>query len=106
MSDYLIIEARDPFDSADVANAQALAAGLADNGSNVTMYLVQNGVIPARAGSSAAGDLTALAGKVEILADDFSLRERGITQLADGIGESDIDNLVDLLADGRKVMWH
>jgi sulfur transfer complex TusBCD TusB component (DsrH family) len=106
LSNYLIIEARDPFDSADVANAHALAAGLVDEGSTVTMYLVQNGVMPARAGSSAAGDLTSLAGKVAVLADDFSLRERGITQLADGVSESNVDALVDMLADGRKVIWH
>ena len=106
MSEYLIIEARDPFDSADVANAHALAAGLADEGSSVTMYLVQNGVMPARAGSTAGGDLTALSGKVEVLADDFSLRERGINRLADGVSISNVDDLVDMLADGRKVIWH
>ena len=106
MSSYLIIEARDPFDSADVANAHALASGLADGGSDVTMFLVQNGVMPARAGSSAAADLTALSGKVQVLADDFSLRERGITSLADGVTQSDVDALVDMLADGRKVIWH
>ena len=83
--------------------AAYLAAGLADDGSNVTMYLVQNGVMPARAGSTAAADLTALAGKVDVLADDFSLRERGISNLADGVSESNVDALVDMLADGRKV---
>ena len=106
MSDYLIIEARDPYDSADVANAHALAAGLADQGSNVTMYLVQNGVFPAREGSTAAADLTALSGKIDVLADDFSLRERGITQLAEGVTQSSVDSLVDMRADGRKVIWH
>lgn len=106
MGSYLIIEARDPWDSADVAGTQSFAADLADNGSDVTVYLVQNGVMPARAGSSAAADLTALAQKATVLADDFSLRERGISDLAAGVTQSTVDDLVDMLVDGRKVIWH
>jgi hypothetical protein len=46
---------------------------------------------------------------IELLADDFSLRERGIvaSELAEGIQEANIEMLVDLLAqDTTKAIWH
>lgn len=109
MASYLLIEARDPFDSADSEQLYALAEGLADNGDEVTVYLVQNGVLPTRAASTKAEAIASLTGKATVLADDFSLRERGIqsSELVDGVTPSDVDHLVDLMADnGRKVIWH
>jgi sulfur transfer complex TusBCD TusB component (DsrH family) len=109
MAKYLVIESRDPFDSADVQNLYELAGGLADQADELSVYLVQNGVLPTRRESAAAGQVSALARKATVLADDFSLRERGISQddLVDGIGVGTVDTLVDLLAeDGRKVLWH
>jgi len=73
------------------------------------VFLVQNGVLPARAGSAAAPTVRELASSVTVLADDFSLRERGIgaDELADGVNPASIDVLVDLVVeDGRKVIWH
>ena len=84
---YLLIETRDPFDSSDVQRSYDLAGGLADEKNDVTVFLVQNGVLPARRGSlSELLTNTARAG-VEVLADDFSLRERGIAanRLAEGV---------------------
>ena len=45
---------------------------------------------------------------VEILADDFSLKERGITadRMVPGVKPAPLDVVVDHLADGRKTMWH
>ena len=45
---------------------------------------------------------------VEVLADDFSLRERGIPtgRLQAGIKSSPLDVVVDGLAEGCKVIWH
>jgi len=105
---YLLIESRDPFDSNDVASYYELAADLARAGNQVTLFLVQNGVFPARPGKH-TDTLTAVAGAgVEILADDFSLRERGIDvrRLAGGIKAAPLDTVVDQLAEGRKAMWH
>ena len=48
MAKYLLIESRDPFDSNDVANFHELATGLIREGNEVTLFLVQNGVLPAR----------------------------------------------------------
>ncbi len=108
MGQYLLIESRDPFDSNDVGNFYDLASGLAKAGNQVTLFLVQNGVLPARqcAGSAA---LSGVAGAgVDVLADDFSLQERGISadRLASGVKAAPLDIVVDQLADGRKAIWH
>jgi sulfur relay (sulfurtransferase) complex TusBCD TusD component (DsrE family) len=109
MAKYLLIESRDPFDSADVQNLYELADGLAGQADELTVYLVQNGVLPTRRSSAAAPQLAALARKANVLADDFSLRERGIREadLAAGVQAAGIDDRVELVAEnGRKVLWH
>ncbi len=107
MADYLLIGSRDPFESNDVTRLYALAENLAKNGSKVTLFLVQNGVFSARdSGKSAA--ISAAADKgVEVLADEFSLRERGISpdRLVSGVSAAALDVVVDQLADGRKAIW-
>jgi predicted peroxiredoxin len=109
MSRYLVIESRNGWESGDVAYAFGLAKDLAAAGHDVTLYLVQNGVMPARkdAKDPALADLMK-AGKVKVLADDFSLRERGIEQgeLLRGIAASKIDVVIDLMAAGAKSIWH
>ncbi len=108
MAQYLLIESRDPFDSNDVQNFYGLASGLAKEGNEVTLFLVQNGVLAARQSSrSAALGAVASAG-VEVLADDFSLGERGIASdgLASGVKAAPLDVVVDQLALGRKAIWH
>ena len=108
MANYLLIESRDPFDSNDVANFYGLASGLAKAGNGVTLFLVQNGVLPARQ-SSASAALTEVAGAgVEVLADAFSLDERGIAaeRLADGVSSAPLERVIDAMADGHKTIWH
>jgi hypothetical protein len=108
MQSYLFIESRDPFESNDVAFVCELATGLAKAGHGVTVLLVQNGVLPARRGAKAE-DLRALVRSgVKVVADDFSLAERGIDpgRLAAGIEPAPIDIVVDHLAAGHKVLWH
>ncbi len=108
MAKYLLIESRDPFDSSEVPGYYELAAALAKQGNTVTLMLVQNGVLPAR--KSALSEPLSAAAKagVEVLADDFSLRERGIRkdQLAAGVKPAPMDIVVDQLAEGRKALWH
>jgi intracellular sulfur oxidation DsrE/DsrF family protein len=45
---------------------------------------------------------------VEVLADEFSLRERGIRSdhLATGVKMAPLDVVVDRLEEGRKALWH
>jgi sulfur relay (sulfurtransferase) complex TusBCD TusD component (DsrE family) len=108
MADYLLIGSCDPFESNDVMRLYALAENLVKNGSRVTLFLVQNGVLSARENAQ-SGALSAVAGNgVEILADEFSLRERGISPdgLVSGVSAAALDVVVDQLADGRKAIWH
>ena len=108
MAQYLLLESRDPFDSNDAQNFYDLASGLKRQGDEVTLFLVQNGVLPARPSARSAA-LTELAHTgVEVLADDFSLKERGIAAdgLAEGVRAAPLDVVVDHLAEGRKAIWH
>ena len=106
MAQYMLIESRDPFESNDVGYYYDLARGLVENGNQVTIFLAQNGVLPARPSAHSAA-LSALAQSgVTILADDFSLQERGIAKLAEGIAAASIDVVVDHLAAGHKTLWH
>jgi len=106
MAQYLLIESRDPFESKDVGYYYDLSKGLAEGGNEVTLLLVQNGVLAARP-STCSPALSALARSgVKVLADDFSLKERGISKLAEGVTASPIDVVVDHLAAGHKTLWH
>jgi len=108
MANYLLIESRDPFESNDIGFVADLARRLQAEGNAVTLFLVQNGVLPARAGARDGG-LAALSGTgISILADEFSLRERGIPagRVAAGIKPAPLDVVIDHLAGGSKVIWH
>ena len=106
MQNYLLIESRDPFTAQVVSGHVELAVGLRRAGNAVTLYLVQNGVLPARAGADGGALHEAMAAGVEVLADDFSLRERGIGErdVARGVKPAAIGVVVDRLADDWKVM--
>lgn len=108
MGKYLLIESRDPFESNDVGYYYDLAADLRRAGNDVTLFLVQNGVLPVRPGALSDQLARTITAGVEVLADDFSLRERGIMhdQLLAGVAAAPLDVVVDQLADGRKALWH
>lgn len=108
MARYLLIESRDPFDSQDSGYFAELVQGIAGKGNETTLFLVQNGVLPARQGSKYAETITRLIkGRVKVLADGFSLRERAIRNVVDGVEVAEMDRLVDLLLEpGTKSVWH
>jgi predicted peroxiredoxin len=108
MSKYLLIGSRDPFEANEAGHYYDLAKNLKKEGNHVTLFLVQNGVLPARK-SIHSKRLSELAeAGVEVLADDFSLRERGIqdNRLAEGVKAAPLDIVIDQLAEGRKTLWH
>jgi hypothetical protein len=107
MSRYLLIESRDPFTSNAVAEHVELAVGLKRAGSEVAIYLVQDGVLPCRAGADGGALHEALAAGIEVLADDRSLQERGIGDgdVARGARIAPITRVVDRLADSWKVLF-
>ncbi len=108
MSKYLLIESRDLFETNEVSKNYEIATSLANAGNQVSLYLVQNGVLSARSGAARAGSLEAAVNHgVEVLADDFSLKERAIVpeSLISGVTPASIDLVVDHLADGHKTIW-
>jgi len=109
MSQYIFIESRDPFACRGCRFVAETARALKESGNKVVVFLVQNGVLAARQ-KAVESHLPLLSGAgVTVLADEFSLRERGIqsAELGAGIKEAAIDALVDLVAmDNTKAIWH
>lgn len=107
MAKYLLIESRDPYEYADAKEFAEWAAALANAGNQVSLFLVQNAVLPLRK-NARGGTLQSLSG-VKVYADDYSLQARGIGagQLTPGVEVTGISRLVDLLMeDGVKAVWH
>ena len=111
MSQYVLIESRDPFEYGDSRYMYDMAGDLAGKGNDVTLFLVQNAALTTRKGvkDNPLAGLKQKAPGVKVQVDDFSLRERGIPEsnILDGVSVSKIDDLVDLLVqDGAKIVWH
>ena len=108
-SQYVFIESRDHFDPTSGGFVADTAGALRERGCAVTVFLVQNAVLATRqhARGSRVGRLAAMG--VTVLADDFSLRERGIeaNELAAGVQPAPIGRLVDLMTQpDAKTLWH
>ena len=106
MNRYLLIESLDPFESNDVGRHWEMAVDLARRGNRVTLFLVQNGVLAAREGARNDVLHSVAAAGVEVLADEFSLRERGIGRLMARVKPAPLDVVLDRLAEGCKALWH
>lgn len=107
MTNYLIFESRDPFESAEVPHHWELAERLAQDGATVTFFLVQNGVLAARRSLAARGVARLREVGVRVLADAFSLRERAIrtSGLAPGVAVAELDEAVEALISGCRTFW-
>lgn len=106
---YVFIESRDPFESTDTGFVADMAMALSGRGRPVTVFLVQNAVLATRAGARESVVPRLTAAGVSVLADDFSLRERGIepAEMATRVRPTSIDTLVDLVMQpGTKTIWH
>jgi intracellular sulfur oxidation DsrE/DsrF family protein len=103
---YFLIASRDFSESAGARRFLKLASDLARGGSNVSVFLVQNAVLSARGGGSSV--LRELKdGGVRVLADDLSLRERGISadRLLENVHAASLDVVIDALSSETKVLW-
>jgi len=106
MTRYLLIESRDPFEAKCFSQRCDLALTLLGESTGVTVFLVENAVLGARAGAKAPGlERLAKAG-VSVLADEFALRERGIIEIAPHVTAAPLDSLVGALAGGAKALWN
>lgn len=109
MTNYVFIESRDPFESRDTQFVEDTATALKQRGHEVTVFLVQNGVLASRQNirDSALSRMAKVG--VNLLADDFSLCERGIqpAELQPGVQTTSIETLVAaLVEDNTKAVWH
>src|SRR5947207_15525625 len=97
MTNYVFIESRDPFESRDTRFVEETATTLKLRGHEVTVFLVQNGVLATRRNARDSYLARLAQSGIILLADDFSLGERGIqlTELHPGIQPSSIETLVD-----------
>lgn len=108
MTKYVFIESRDPFESSDTQFVVETSAALKKRGHEVTVFLAQNGALAARKDAHRSYLLQLAQSGVQLLVDDFSLRERGIgaAELRPDIHESNIDALVELLIEKDvKAIW-
>lgn len=108
MATFLMISSRDPFESRDTISFYQTCEQLIDAGSKVILFLVQNGVLPARK-SAFSPELERLAGKgVQILADEYALESRGLThgQLIPSVKPDHLSTVIEHMAHGSKVVWH
>lgn len=109
MSNYIFIETRDQFESRDIRFVEETATALKERGHEVTVFLVQNGVLAARKNEGESYLARLADAGVTLMADDFSLRERGIqtVELNAGIHPTAIEALVDaLVQENTKAIWH
>lgn len=109
MSKYIFIESRDPFESRDTRFVEETATTLKQAGHEVTVFLVQNGVLASRRRIDNASLAQMSKEGIDLLADDFSLGERGIasTDLQEGVRASNIESLVAAMSqEDTKVIWH
>jgi hypothetical protein len=109
MTNYLFIEARDPFASRDTEFLERTAIALKQRGHGVTVFLVQNGVLAVRENGPDVYLSRLAAAGVTLLADDFSLCERGIpaTESHPSIQPAGMGTLVDaLLEENTRAIWH
>jgi len=107
MSKYLLIQSRDAFESTAVRDHVEWAGALRRQGQDVAIYLVQNGVLSSRSGADNEDLQEAIAAGIEVLADGFSLQERGIgiREVARGVRPAALELVVDRLAAGWKAMF-
>ena len=102
MANYPLIEPRDPFEFRDTGFCADLTRRLADTDVRVTIFLVQNGVLPARAGALVPEFSEFAQTRVEVLAEDFSVREREIPFAQPVVKASALGIVIDRVAEDAK----
>lgn len=109
MSRYLLIETKSPLEGGEYAFD--LGRQLSAERHDVTVYLLQDAVFAARRRFKKGEALLTEAKQhnLAVLADDVSLRQRGLTgeRLAKDVKTSNVNDLVDLLMErSDKAIWH
>lgn len=105
---HLLIESQGPWAGPNAERFLRDAAVLAESGNRVSVFLVQDGVFSAVAGTS--GELPRLAAAgAEVYVDRFAVEQRALTatRLSPHARHADLDVMAAaLMADGCKAVWH
>jgi len=109
LAQYFLVESKSPLDGGQ--HSFELGKQLRELQHQVTIYLVQDAVFAARKRFEAGEKLIAeaKAQNFTLLADEVSLRQRGITKerLSEAVRVSNMNELVDLLMEkSDKAIWH
>ncbi len=108
MDSYLLIETRDHFESLGVQQTYQMAVNLKDKNNEVKLFILHNAVFSFRKNIEIYEPIQNLLKKdIPIFIDEFSVRERGITQknLRDEIVISSLDTIIEHLIHKCKVIW-
>ncbi len=108
MARYLIVDSRDLQEYSSGRYIQNLAEKLKDRGNDVTLFLLENGVLAARKGNEFGKNLTNLTKRgAKVMAEDVACKARGVTEMGEGITQANMDQLADLVIEGAdKVIWY
>ena len=108
MAKFLMVESRDLMEYRDGEFALELASALKKQGHETTLFLIENATLATRKGSEVASKLTALSKQgVNVLAEDLSLQVRGVSEHAEGVSESNMETLAELILNGSdQVIWY
>jgi sulfur transfer complex TusBCD TusB component (DsrH family) len=108
MKHYLIVDSRDLTEYVNGSYLPLVVKELREKGHEVTVFLIENGVIAAREGSKMGQVLDALSRNgARILAEDVSCLARGVNRLSPGISLANLDLLADSIAGGfDNILWY
>ncbi len=109
MEQYLLIESRDHFESNEVNYFYNLSMDLKKQKNDVKLFFLQNAVFSLRKNIPNSENISNIISlDIPILADEFSLKERGIFQenLRHGIIISTLDIIIEYMLNHVKVIWH
>ena len=108
MKRFLVVGSRDLTEYVNGKYVPLVVEELRAKGHDVTLFLIENGVIAARNGSKAGKVLNGLSDKgARVYAEDVSCRARGVQTLASGISFSNLDFLADSIAEGfDNIVWY
>lgn len=108
MRNYLLIKSQGEHEAKTASNFLAMGAALKRQGAGVEVMLVQNGVMPARAGASGEALSGVIQAGIAIWADEFSLRERALPagSLAGGVTAAPLARVIERMAAGWNIIWH
>jgi sulfur relay (sulfurtransferase) complex TusBCD TusD component (DsrE family) len=108
MAKFFIVQSREPFTDNQANSDYELIHNLVLAQHEVTVLLIQNGVLPARRGGMARKFDMICNAKLSLFADEFSLRQREIAfeDLKPGVLTAGVDTVISAMLAGHKVIWH